>query len=124
MAKSETIVSNTGNNTRQVSQQVAPQVEMLLKVLIGADKPLARNELQSRLSLKDRESFRERYLKPALEQGLIKMTIPGKPKQPLAAISSDGPGPKIGFDLANFMTSLIERTNTPSSANWLNKIVM
>jgi hypothetical protein len=33
---------------------------MLLKVLTGADKPLARNELQSRLTLKDRESFRER----------------------------------------------------------------
>jgi hypothetical protein len=48
MAKSETIASNTGNNTRQV----APQVEMLLKVLTGADKPLARNELQSRLTQK------------------------------------------------------------------------
>ena len=83
MAKSETIVSNTGNNTRQVSQQVAPQVEMLLKVLIGADKPLARNELQSRLSLKDRESFRERYLKPALDQGLIEMNVPGKPNSRL-----------------------------------------
>jgi hypothetical protein len=106
MAKSETIVSNTGNNTRQVSQQVAPQVEMLLKVLIGADKPLARNELQSRLSLKDRESFRERYLKPALEQGLIKMTIPGKPKQPLAAISSDGPWPTFGIDLAELINTL------------------
>ncbi len=87
MAKSETITSNTGNNPRQVSQQVAqqvaPQVEMLLKVLTGADKPLARNELQSRLTLKDRESFRERYLKPALEQGLIEMTIPGKPNSRL-----------------------------------------
>jgi hypothetical protein len=48
---------------------------MLLKVLTGADKPLARNELQSRLTLKDRESFRERYLKPALDQGLIEMTF-------------------------------------------------
>ena len=40
------------------------------------DKPLARNEIQNQLILKDRESFRERYLKPALDQELIEMTIP------------------------------------------------
>jgi Fic family protein len=79
----ETIASNAGNNTPQVDQQVTPQVEMLLKMLTGADKPLARNELQSRLTLKDRESFRERYLKPALDLGLIEMTIPSKPNSRL-----------------------------------------
>nr|WP_231735823.1 hypothetical protein [Vibrio sp. MEBiC08052] len=31
------------------------------------------------MSLKDRKSFRERYLKPALEMGLIEMAIPDKP---------------------------------------------
>lgn len=76
---SEIIASNAGNNTPQANQQVAPQVELLLKVLVEADKPLARNELQIRLSLKDRESFRERYLKPAL----IEMTVPGKPNSRL-----------------------------------------
>jgi len=29
--------------------------------------------------LKDRKSFRERYLLPALQAGLIEMTIPSKP---------------------------------------------
>jgi len=72
-----------GNSTPQVDQQVTPQVEMLLKVLVGVDKPLERHELQSQLSLKDRESFRERYLKPALDLGLIEMTIPGKPNSRL-----------------------------------------
>ena len=75
----ETIQSTAGNNTPQVSQQVAPQVGVLIKALYKADKPQTRNELQTHLSLKDRESFRERYLKPALEAGLIEMTIPGKP---------------------------------------------
>jgi len=79
----ETIESNSSGTTLQVSQHVTPQVEMLLKVLAGIDKPLARNELQSRLSLKDRESFRERYLKPALDQELIEMTLPGKPNSRL-----------------------------------------
>lgn len=79
----ETIASNAGNTTLQVDQQVTPQVEMMLKVLAESEEPLARNELQGRLSLKDRESFRERYLKPALDLGLIEMTIPSKPNSRL-----------------------------------------
>lgn len=46
-------------------------------------QPQNRSALQTRLSLKDRESFRERYLKPALQAGLIEMTIPGKPSSRL-----------------------------------------
>lgn len=79
----ETIASNAGNNTPQVSQQVTPQVEALLKALLRVDKPLARNELQTLLSLKDRESFRGRYLKPALDRGLIELTLPDKPNSRL-----------------------------------------
>jgi Fic family protein len=79
----ETIQSNAGNDTPQVGRQVAPQVEALIKAFHSVDKSLTRNELQTHLSLKDRESFRERYLKPALEAGLIEMTIPGKPNSRL-----------------------------------------
>ncbi|ANE56968.1 Fic family protein [Methylomonas sp. DH-1] len=75
----ETVESNAGSNTPQVGQQVTPQVETLLKALFSVDQPIARNELQALLSLKDRESFRERYLKPALEFGLVEMTLPDKP---------------------------------------------
>lgn len=66
--------------TPQVAPQVTPQVKLLLKTLIGA---MNRDELQAALKLKDRKSFRERYLKPALEAGLIEMTIPGKPNSRL-----------------------------------------
>jgi hypothetical protein len=38
-----------------------------------------RDELQAALDLRDRKSFREVYLKPALEAGLIQRTIPDKP---------------------------------------------
>ncbi|WP_409418103.1 Fic family protein [Pseudoalteromonas sp. 2CM36K] len=31
------------------------------------------------LGLKDRKHFRERYLKPAIDAGIIEMTIPEKP---------------------------------------------
>ena len=59
--------------------KVSPQVEVLLKALFGVDKPLTRQELQTQLALKDRESFREHYIKPALDLGLIEMSIPEKP---------------------------------------------
>jgi len=48
----------------------------LLTVLHGE---MSREKLQIALSLTDRKSFRERYLGPALAEGLIEMSIPGKP---------------------------------------------
>ena len=39
----------------------------------------SREELQKVLNLKARKNFRLLYLDPALEQGLIEMTIPDKP---------------------------------------------
>ncbi len=44
---------------------------------------MSREALQSALGLKDRKSFRERYLGPALEDGLIEMTRPAKPRSRL-----------------------------------------
>lgn len=63
-----------------IAPQVAPQVRRLLEVI---QDEMTREELQSALNLQDRKSFRERYLKPALEQGRIEMTIPGKPNSRL-----------------------------------------
>ena len=51
---------------------------MLLDVL-GNDV-LSAAEIMERLTLRDRNSFRKRYLEPALENGLIEMTIPDKPR--------------------------------------------
>jgi hypothetical protein len=44
---------------------------------------MGRDDLQAALDLKDRKSFREVYLQPALEAGLIHMTIPDKPNSRL-----------------------------------------
>ncbi len=60
----------------QVDPQVAPQVMRLLNVLKGE---MSRQQLQAALDLTDRRSFRSRYLVPALNAGLIEMTLPGKP---------------------------------------------
>lgn len=64
----------------QVAPQVTPQVRQLLKVIRGE---MTREALQSALELQDRKSFRERYLKPALAEGLIEMTLPEKPNSRL-----------------------------------------
>jgi hypothetical protein len=56
------------------------QVEELVKIL---DKEMNRQEIQSKLNLANRENFRLNYLKPALEQGFIEMTIPDKPNSSL-----------------------------------------
>ena len=60
--------------------QVTPQVSELLTAMHGE---MGRETLQSALGLSDRKSFRERYLKPALDEGLIEMTIPDKPNSRL-----------------------------------------
>ena len=53
------------------------QVGMLLSAL-GRDA-LSGNELMQRLGLKSRAAFRQNYLLPAIERGLVEMTIPDKP---------------------------------------------
>lgn len=64
----------------QVTPQVTPQVGQLLLAIKGE---MSREALQTALGLQDRKSFRKRYLKPALADGLIEMTIPDKPNSRL-----------------------------------------
>ena len=74
------ILDALNNSTPQVAPQVTPQVGELLAVIQGE---MSRDALQWALNLSDRKSFRERYLKPALDFGLIEMTIPDKPNSRL-----------------------------------------
>ncbi|WP_028324413.1 Fic family protein [Desulfatirhabdium butyrativorans] len=74
------ILDTVTTSAPQVSPQVTPQVGELLTTIRGE---MGREALQSALGLSDRKSFRERYLKPALADGLIEMTIPDKPNSRL-----------------------------------------
>lgn len=61
--------------------QVSLQVGQLLALLTQG--PLGRDQLQQLLQLKARKSFSARYLKPALQAGLIEMTLTDKPNSRL-----------------------------------------
>ena len=74
------ILDTVTAHTPQVAPQVTPQVGELLAAIQGE---MSREALQTALSLSDRKSFRERYLKTALADGLIEMTIPDKPNSRL-----------------------------------------
>ena len=63
--------------TPQVTPQVTPQAQ---KLLTACEGELNREELQARMGLGDREHFRNTYLVPTLNAGLIEMTIPDKPR--------------------------------------------
>jgi Fic family protein len=74
------ILATVSTTAPQVAPQVTPQVGELLAVIQGE---MGREMLQSALGLSDRKSFRARYLRPALADGLIEMTIPDKPNSRL-----------------------------------------
>ena len=49
-------------------------------LIIFCEKPKTRQEIMNHLGLSSRGQFLERYLKPLLESGRLKMTIPDKPQ--------------------------------------------
>jgi len=70
------ILDAVTTSTPEVAPEVTPEVR-LLSVLAGE---MTRQQLKEALRLKDDEHFRKVYLIPALEAGLIEMTIPDKPR--------------------------------------------
>ena len=48
-------------------------------LLSRIESEMTRQAIQDALGLADREHFRKTYLAPALEQGVIEMTLPDRP---------------------------------------------
>lgn len=65
------------NNSRKHYNHLNTQISKLMDVI--ETYPQSAQELMDKLGLKSRLSFRKNYLAPALEAGLICMTIPDKP---------------------------------------------
>lgn len=60
----------------QATDQATDQVKALLSVMINEHN---RSELMDFLNLSHNHTFRQNYLHPAIEKGLIELTIPDKP---------------------------------------------
>ena len=69
-----------GQVTEQVAGQVTEQVAGQVRLLQALSGEMSRQSLQEALGLKHRNHFNQIYLIPALEAGLIEMTIPDKPR--------------------------------------------
>ena len=63
-----------------IPHDIVPQIKELLTVL---EYEMTRQEIQTKLNLYDRKHLRISYLNPALELGLIEMTLPDKPNSSL-----------------------------------------
>ena len=68
------ILSLAGDSTANLSEYV----KKLLSVM-EYDTPYNANAILDLLKLKSKETLRKNYLNPALEEGLVKMTLPDKP---------------------------------------------
>ena len=65
-------------NTKKELLHINTYVSKLLSVM-DYNIPMTALEIMEKLNLKSKDSFRDNYLRPALDNGLIKMTIPNKP---------------------------------------------
>ena len=63
---------------KREASNISPQVNHLLEVM-EPGIPVSANELLKRLGIKSKETLRSSYLNPAIENGLVKMTLPDKP---------------------------------------------
>lgn len=79
----KTIIPLTEQVTEQVNEQVNKQVnEKIKRLLEFCTVPRSRREMQEFMDLKHREHFRKKILNPLIESGLLKLTIPEKPRSP------------------------------------------
>ena len=72
------VLSETLDSISKESKNISIQVNKLLDVM-ETGLPLTANEIMVRLKIKSKETLRASYLNPALENGLVKMTLPDKP---------------------------------------------
>jgi len=65
-----------------VTPQATMQDDRLKAILNFCKEPRSRAEIQTYTGIKNRDYFRKEILNPLIEQGLLKLTSPDKPKSP------------------------------------------
>lgn len=73
------ILDDISKQVNEDIEQIDPNIKKLLDVMED-DVSYSSNELMQKLNLKAKEGFRRNYFRPAIDQNLIYMTIPDKPK--------------------------------------------
>ena len=68
----------TGEVGVNAPAEVTDEVRRLL-VLLAEQGPVGRVAVQAALGLRGQANFRQRYLEPALQDGLVEMTVPDHP---------------------------------------------
>ena len=66
------------NTSRMPINENSVNINKLLDVM-EYNKPLTANEIMNRLGIKSKETLRTTYLDPAIEEGVVVLTIPDKP---------------------------------------------
>ncbi len=75
----DSVLDDILNQTALSDKDISEYVKKLLNVM-EFDVPYTANDILALLGLKSKETLRKNYLNPAIEGGLIEMTIPDKPK--------------------------------------------
>jgi len=75
----EDLPNGTAQVSRQVRKYASTQDERLSLLLDYCSVPRSRDEMQQLFGISTREYFRKKILKPLLESGRLRMTIPDKP---------------------------------------------
>lgn len=78
LSQIDKILDDVGLQIQEDSEQLSQYVKKLLDIM-EYDIPYTSTALMEKLGLKSKEGFRRNYLRPAVEQGLVRMTIPDKP---------------------------------------------
>lgn len=74
------VLQQSSRDADTATDQVSDQVKKLLAVMDG--QYLSSKELMQRLKLSHRATFRNNYLNPAIEAGLVEMRDPQSPRSP------------------------------------------
>lgn len=72
------VLTSLIQSTNEEINYISTYIKKLLDVM-DDERPMTSLELMEKLGLKSRISFRDNYLNPAIENGLVKMTNPEKP---------------------------------------------
>ena len=72
------VLDDVISSVKREANNISDQVNRLLEVM-DYDIPLSENEIMNRLGVKSKETLRNTHLNPAIENGLIRMTLPDKP---------------------------------------------